>query len=232
MDPVAAAALPSMLGPRNQRGAQPTESTHLTDASHSPVPSSTLGQHTFEGYFSRVVEAPGSSELGLEDFKHDPKMLSKGAPTDTARRQRSVERIRYLASPSLFSKHRFTVFGSRRLQAVVLLYLLISVALTGVYYFIAIDEEQEPDFLSGIKDFVDLCVTGIIFLLGGFVTTMLTRWWALRSNCVGALHQALSFLAMYAAAIWPSSADVDREARELVARYVQARGLRAGTGAR
>jgi hypothetical protein len=43
--------------------------------------------------------------------------------------------------------------------------------------------------------------------------------WAVRSQCCGALHQALSNLNLYAAACWCTSDDVDREARALVTRY-------------
>ena len=54
------------------------------------------------------------------------------------------------------------------------------------------------EFIAGIKDFVDLCVTGIIFLLGGFVTNQMSRWWDIRTNCVGGLHNAAANLSMIA----------------------------------
>jgi hypothetical protein len=48
---------------------------------------------------------------------------------------------------------------------------------------------------------------------------MLTRWWAVRSQCCGALHQSLHNLNTLAAAVWPKDDKVDREAREVVTRY-------------
>eukprot|EP00966_Prymnesium_polylepis_P039991 928502-Prymnesium_polylepis.1 len=71
--------------------------------------------------------------------------------------------------------------------------------------------------MSGVKDFVDLCVTGIIFLLGGFVTQSLSRWWTIRTECVGGLWNALAGLSMLATSMWPTDAPEHREARELVA---------------
>jgi len=81
------------------------------------------------------------------------------------------------------------------------------------------DSSMEANFTSGIKDFVDLCVTGIVFLLGGFVTQSLSRWWTIRTNCVGGLWNALGNLSMLATSMWPTNSPEHREARELVARY-------------
>ena len=80
-----------------------------------------------------------------------------------------------------------TVFGSSRIIVVILFHLTFSAGLVFIYYRFNLDvphgpgDTITPDFFSGVKDFVDLCVTGIIFLLGGFVTQSLTRWWNIRT---------------------------------------------------
>ena len=175
-----------------------------------------------------TIIAQKEADPGLENFSHDPAMLYRSAPEATARRHRSTMRGRYFPHNNtvlgaleaiFFGELRpATVFSSMRLMLVVLTHLVIALALAIGYYFIEIHSER-GDFLAGIKDFADLCVTGIVFLLGGFVTTMLTRWWAFRTQCCGGLHQASTCMCTYAASIWPSASVSDREARSLVARY-------------
>jgi len=98
-----------------------------------------------------------------------------------------------------------------------LFHTILAGSLTVLYSVIKL--QSNPEFISGVKDFVDLCVTGIIFLLGGFVTLMMGRWTAFRRDCLANLHGALLNISMYAATIWPTSAPAHREARELVVRY-------------
>jgi hypothetical protein len=116
-------------------------------------------------------------------------MLRKGAATHTRRRERSRQRTRYIAHNTtvlgalravLIDELRpATVFQSRRIFNLLLAHILIAALLCAVYYHVKITSGTESqEFLPGIKDFADLCVTGVVFLLGGFVTTMLTRWYA------------------------------------------------------
>ena len=123
-----------------------------------------------------------------------------------------------------FQVRRATVFSSVRLFSVLSFHLSLSASLAVAYYFIPLGSGGQSttvgtDFISGIKDYVDLCVTGIVFLLGGFVSTMMTRWWNFRTTCCGALHQAGTNLCLYAATLWPTASPVHREARGLISRY-------------
>jgi len=170
-----------------------------------------------------------STDPGLENFYHRPNLLHADTYTKTKRHARSRERRRYIGHNGtvagalraiLYSELRpATIFNSKRIICLVLGHILIATLLCLVYYIVPISASIQQKFLPGIKDFADLCVTGIVFLLGGFVATMLTRWWAVRSQCCGALHQSLHNLNTLAAAVWPKDDKVDREAREVVTRY-------------
>ena len=60
-----------------------------------------------------------------------------------------------------------TVFSSVRLMGFVFGHLGLAMVLCLVYAFIDVDSGDRKGFLDGVKDFADLCVTGIVFLLGG-----------------------------------------------------------------
>lgn len=178
----------------------------------------------------------------LENFRHVPELLYSGSPVDTKRRQRSVQRGMYQSHMSMMTFFKTlirgehvgtTIFSARRLQLVVIFYFIVAAGLFALYASVYNVNESKleggvfggafvSDYINAMKDYVDLCITGIVFLLATYVTTMLSRWWAIRTQGCGALHQSLSFLSMYAAALWPSSSKVDRQARELVARYALA----------
>lgn len=168
------------------------------------------------------------ADPGLDNFKFDPEMFYDRSEFDV-RKMRTEVRGRYVppdntilgAFHAIFHSdlRSATVFSSLRLFAVVLAHLIASATLAAVYSRVDIAGSERTDFLNGTKDFADLCVTGIVFLLGGFVTTMLTRWWAFRTQCCGGLHQACTNLCMYAASVWPTDSPEHREARRLVSRY-------------
>jgi len=73
--------------------------------------------------------------------------------------------------------------------------------------------------IISLKDLVDLFLTGIVFLLGGYVTQSLVRWWSIRKDGVGALWNAMCALSLIATSMYPSSSPEHREARNLVIRY-------------
>jgi len=167
--------------------------------------------------------------IELEEFIHDPKLYQSETGRITERRERS--RIRptlmvpydntlWAALLGFFSSslRTATVFATPRLFILVLFHFLLSAGLAAVYFYTPI-ADLGSDLTDTIKDFADLCITGIIFLLGGFINTMIARWWDQRVSCVGAMHRALGSLNLYAASIWPSASSVHREARALVARY-------------
>jgi hypothetical protein len=167
---------------------------------------------------------------GLKHFRHEKELYGSDHDS-TARIRRTQARAKYRTYESTLTAairavlapelRPATVFGNCRLMVQLLVHVVVSAVLCIVYYFITATDDtlqDVKDFLPGVKDFADLCVTGIVFLLGGFVTTMLTRWWAVRSQCCGGLHQALHSLCLYASIVWPTASDVDREARGLVTR--------------
>ncbi len=164
--------------------------------------------------------------MTLDDFVHQPNLYYEETPPNTSRRIRSHRHRHYVPNPGTFlaaisavfnSKLRAaTIFGSSRLWVVIIFHAILATGLAVAYFFIPL---VAPDFVAGIKDFVDVCVTGIIFLLGGFVTMMMSRWTAFRRDCLANLHSALVNQSMYAATIWPKRTPVNREARALVARY-------------
>lgn len=179
-----------------------------------------------------TIRNMNKTDCGLGSFKHNPDMLNADAPVYTERRMRSNARMRYtppnntiigaLEALVLSDLRPATVFSHWRILLLVLFHLTLATILAVIYSFIDVSKDDKTDFMSGTKDFADLCVTGIVFLLGGFVTTMLNRWWSFRSQCVGGLHQACVNLNMYAAALWPSAKPEHRQARRLVSRYALA----------
>ena len=198
-------------------------------ASSEPEPIIQAAQAFYARTESHMILHQKKTDPGLEHFKHDPAMLYSTSPNVTERRLRSQARQRYVTPNSslmgciqavlLGNIRSVTVFSSQRLIFMIVAHLLIAGGLATGYTFVDLSKDDRTDFLSGTKDFADLCVTGIVFLLGGFVTTMLTRWWAFRTQCTGALHQACVNLNMYCAVSFPTASTVHREARALVARY-------------
>jgi hypothetical protein len=223
-DPAASAPAASGAKPSLRRGS--TGTLHTQSSRFIRDKSSSLATHT-------LIHIK-ATDPGLENFRHDPGMLRAEAPKRTTRRQRSCERKRHQthngtilgALRAIFyaELRPATIFHSSRILTLLLGHVTIATVLTIVYYHVHIDSahSEAANFVPGIKDFADLCVTGIVFLLGGFVTTMLTRWWAVRSQCCGALHQSLSNLNMYAAAVWSTNDPIDRETRALLSRYAVA----------
>jgi len=111
-----------------------------------------------------------------------------------------------------------TVFGARRLAFVILFHILFSALIASLYYCL-LHQPMDPDIIAGIKDYIDLCVSGIIFLLGGFVTTTLGRWWFIRLNAIGGLCQSLASVSLITTSVFSTASACDKEARLLVARY-------------
>lgn len=115
------------------------------------------------------------------------------------------------------------VLSSPRIILVTLFHAVLAGSLTAIYGFThepAQDiRDMHSDFLADIKDYVDLCVTGIVFLLSAFVTTQLTRWWTIRTQCVGGLWNAIANLQLITSSMYPTASAAHREARDLVSRY-------------
>lgn len=65
------------------------------------------------------------------------------------------------------------------------------------------------------RDFHNLCN----FLMGFFVSTCFSRWWAIRNDCIGGLWGACNDLMMLVSATFPTDSQADREIRERVLRW-------------
>ena len=166
------------------------------------------------------------STCTLEDFVHEPNLYYEETLPDSTRRRRSRHHREYTtytgtlvdALSAIFNKELrgATIFGTPRAWMLVLFHVTLSSSLAVGYFFIPLGSAE---FTLGLKDFVDVCMTGIIFLLSGYVSVMMGRWTAFRRDCLFNLHSALVNQSMYAASIWPKRTPVHREARALVARY-------------
>ena len=167
-----------------------------------------------------------STTCTLEDFVHEPNLYYEETLPDSTRRRRSHRHREYTtytgtlvdALSAIFNKELrgATIFGTPRAWMLVLFHVSLSSSLAVGYFFIPLGSAE---FTLGLKDFVDVCITGIIFLLSGFVSVMMGRWTAFRRDCLCNLHSALVNQSMYAASIWPKRTPVHREARALVVRY-------------
>ena len=216
------------------------ESTPLVAGPGEQVKDDTTPSAMKRGASQYGFHLADSSDVGLFDYNPEPAMFRPGASEQTPRRRRCKKRTAYhpfngtvlgaFHALCLGDVRKRTVFASSRLLVVLSLHLSLATVLAVGYYFFPLattTPDDEPttvgaDFLNGIKDYVDLCVTGIVFLLGGFVTIMLTRWWNFRTTCCGALHQALVNLCLYSATLWSTASPVHREARALLSRYAVA----------
>ena len=75
------------------------------------------------------------------------------------------------------------------------------------------------DTMDALETFLDLTVTGVMLLLGQFVSQTLSRWWDIRTRGVGNLWGAINDLSMWASAWWPKEGGSQQAARVLVRRY-------------
>ena len=119
-----------------------------------------------------------------------------------------------------------TVLGHNRIILVLLFHCALTLLLIWIEYHdvtssstVYSTESRIQARLSTLKDLVDLFLTGIVFLLGGFVTQSLVRWWSIRKDGVGALWNAVCNCSLITTSMYPSSSPEHREARDLVTRY-------------
>ena len=75
------------------------------------------------------------------------------------------------------------------------------------------------DTMDALETFLDLTVTGVMLLLGQFVSQTLSRWWDIRTRGIGTLWGAINDLSMWASAWWPDEGGSHQAARALVLRY-------------
>ena len=58
-----------------------------------------------------------------------------------------------------------------------------------------------------------------VFLLGFFMATCVTRWWAMRNDCIGSLWGAINDLTLLLTSYFPSESPEDTEVRERLLRW-------------
>eukprot|EP00930_Biecheleria_cincta_P101994 TRINITY_DN93656_c0_g1_i1.p1 TRINITY_DN93656_c0_g1~~TRINITY_DN93656_c0_g1_i1.p1 ORF type:complete len:430 (+),score=47.63 TRINITY_DN93656_c0_g1_i1:62-1351(+) len=73
--------------------------------------------------------------------------------------------------------------------------------------------------LQKINDLVRDFHTLATFLLGFYVTTCLSRWWAIRNDCIGALWGSIDDLSLLVGSYFGRDTDADRQVREQVLRW-------------
>lgn len=99
------------------------------------------------------------------------------------------------------------------------LFLIISCSLLGAMGLHSCGVKVRPDDLDKIsnlvKDFQSLCT----FLLGFFVATCVTRWWAIRNDCIGGLWGAADDLALIIGSHFGSDSEADKQVRNKVLRW-------------
>eukprot|EP00928_Gymnodinium_smaydae_P077792 TRINITY_DN6125_c0_g1_i1.p1 TRINITY_DN6125_c0_g1~~TRINITY_DN6125_c0_g1_i1.p1 ORF type:complete len:419 (-),score=32.62 TRINITY_DN6125_c0_g1_i1:81-1337(-) len=103
----------------------------------------------------------------------------------------------------------------------VLITVALIIPLTVVFLLIC-----RGDSYQNVKDRIDSFATltnslhGVVtFLLGMYTSTSVSRWWALRNDCIGGLWGAVDDLSLQIAAYFPSDSAADKEVRERVLRW-------------
>lgn len=119
---------------------------------------------------THALVAAKATDPGMHNFSHDPEMLYAASPKDTSRRTRSMDRTEYRTYNGtiidglraiLYKELRHsTIFSNPRIALILLGHMVIAVSLCVVFYFVPLDRVIAAEFLPGIKDFADLCVTG------------------------------------------------------------------------
>mmetsp|Transcript_48866 Transcript_48866/g.135572 ORF Transcript_48866/g.135572 Transcript_48866/m.135572 type:complete len:455 (-) Transcript_48866:440-1804(-) len=175
----------------------------------------------------------GHEEAG--GFVHNPDLYSNAKKDSNQERKLRTQarlysqKVHNMLDPShlitnLFHKEtrESMVIGTSRMMLVLFCHMSVGLGLAAGYAYMdytSVDMSLLNDWMDCLKDVVDLLVTGIIFLLSGFVAASLNRWWAVRNDCVGELWNAMLNLNMIASGIWQTNSPEHREARELVVRY-------------
>ena len=148
----------------------------------SPLVDPLVEGKAMEGSASGNAATPGTVEthttllqkdcdIGLDKFVHAPALFTSAVRS--ARIQRSEQARRYIPNDNtvwgaieavLYGSIRSaTVFSSVRILTMIIGHLTASLVLCIIYSNVYIGSVSEAaDFVSGIKDYVDLCVTGIV----------------------------------------------------------------------
>jgi len=124
-----------------------------------------------------------------------------------------------IAGPGVFQAifTSASVFGNWHLLRDVA--IILTVSLTSMVILLLtkteITESNAVKLKSLVTDFHVLCT----FLLTFFISTALTRWWALRNDCLGGLWGGVDDLSLIIGSYFGSNSPADREVRERVLRW-------------
>eukprot|EP00929_Paragymnodinium_shiwhaense_P101182 TRINITY_DN64066_c0_g1_i1.p1 TRINITY_DN64066_c0_g1~~TRINITY_DN64066_c0_g1_i1.p1 ORF type:complete len:527 (-),score=93.37 TRINITY_DN64066_c0_g1_i1:146-1726(-) len=111
-----------------------------------------------------------------------------------------------------------TVFGDVQ-------FLTKGVILLGIFLFTryigtdGIPLKDVARYAREFSDFTSFLNGSLSFLLGLYISSTLSRWWAVRDRCVGEHARAIDDLCMLAAVICSTDSERDRYLRETVRRY-------------
>lgn len=96
--------------------------------------------------------------------------------------------------------------------------IVLSAVVVGLVLFWRGIEVAGPDMeklINLVKDFQTLCT----FLLGFFVSTCLTRWWAIRNDCINSLWACGDDLVLILGSYFGRDTEADKQVRETIVRW-------------
>jgi len=99
------------------------------------------------------------------------------------------------------------------------LFLIMGCSLVAAIGLHSCGVEVDPDDLDKISNLVKDFQSCVTFLLGFFVSTCVTRWWACRNDCIGGLWGAADDLALIIGSYFGSNSEADKEVRNRVLRW-------------
>jgi len=117
--------------------------------------------------------------------------------------------------PSIFTSA--SVFGSWRLLRDLAVIVLLACLVMAALHCLAVEirEDDAEKLKALVLDLHTLCT----FLLGFFCTTAITRWWAMRNDCLGGLWGGVDDLSLIIGSHFGSDSEADCEVRERVLRW-------------
>ena len=130
------------------------------------------------------------------------------------------QRLLMLASVFSWRSLGATVIGGKTVILIGAGYAVVAAIFCVVYILKPVEIKSSlQDTMDALETFLDLTVTGIMLLLGQFVSQTLSRWWDIRDGGIGRLWGAVDDLSMWASAWWPDEGGSHQAARALVLRY-------------
>ena len=127
----------------------------------------------------------------------------------------SVDRLLELG---VFTAFRGTVFSSRFTWLQSLGLLAISAGVCVALWLDPINA-LDPDEMASLRAWTTTLSTFVTFLLGFFMSTTISRWWAIRDDCIGGLWAAIDDMCLLFAGALTGSREDRAEIQQRVLRY-------------